>query len=83
MQKIKLLLALFLVCKISVAQELKANVTVVSNQVGNNVNQNVFRTLQAALNIFVNNRKWSVDNFLPNEKIARIQSSPRIAGKPT
>lgn len=69
MHKIKLLLALFLVCKISVAQELKANVTVVSNQVGNNVNQNVFRTLQTALNTFINTRKWTPDTYQPNERI--------------
>lgn len=69
MQKIKLLLGLFLVCKISAAQELKANVTVVSNQVGNNVNQNVFRTLQTALNTFINTRKWTPDTYQPNERI--------------
>jgi Domain of unknown function (DUF4835) len=51
------------------AQEIKANITVVSNQVGNNVNQNVFRTLQSALNNFINTRKWTSDNFLPNERI--------------
>ena len=56
-------------CKISAAQELKANVTVVSNQVGNNVSPNVFRTLQTALNTFINTRKWTSDNFAPNERI--------------
>ncbi len=69
MQKIKLLFVLALACKISVAQELKANITVVSSQVGNNVNQNVFRTLQTALNTFINTRKWTPDNFQPNERI--------------
>jgi Domain of unknown function (DUF4835) len=69
MRKINLLLVLAFVCKISAAQELKANVTVVSSQVGNNVNQNVFRTLQTALNTFINTRKWSTDNFAPNERI--------------
>lgn len=51
------------------AQELQGRITVVSNRVGNNVNQNVFRTLQTALNNFVNTRKWTSDNFLPNERI--------------
>lgn len=51
------------------AQELNAKVTVNSNQVGTNVNRNVFRTLQNALNTFLNNRKWTTDKFLPNEKI--------------
>lgn len=70
MQKIKFLLfTLLIVSRTSVAQELKGNVTVVSNQVGNNVNQNVFRTLQAALNNFVNTRKWTQDNYSPNERI--------------
>lgn len=69
MQKIKFLVILILVSRISFAQELKANITVVSNQVGNNVNQNVFRTLQTALNNFINNRKWTSDNFSPNERI--------------
>ncbi|HNU89168.1 MAG TPA: DUF4835 family protein [Ferruginibacter sp.] len=70
MQKIKFLLfTLLIVFQTSVAQELKGNVTVVSNQVGNNVNQNVFRTLQAALNNFVNTRKWTQDNYSPNERI--------------
>jgi hypothetical protein len=52
------------------AQELKATVTIVSNQVGNAVNPSVFKTLQTALNNFMNNRKWTTDVFLPNEKIA-------------
>ncbi|WP_462219353.1 type IX secretion system protein PorD [Ferruginibacter sp.] len=51
------------------AQELKATVTIVSSQVGNAVNPSVFKTLQTALNNFMNNRKWTTDVFLPNEKI--------------
>ena len=51
------------------AQELNARVSVMATRVGNNVNRNVFRTLQNALNTFLNNRKWSSDNFLTNEKI--------------
>lgn len=69
MQKINLLVILALAFKVSTAQELKANVTIASNQVGNNVNQNVFRTLQTALNTFLNTRKWTQDNFAPNERI--------------
>jgi hypothetical protein len=67
----KLFFLLLLICTTAVmqAQELKATITVVSNQVGNSVNQSVFRTLQTALNNFINNRKWTSDNFLPNEKI--------------
>jgi hypothetical protein len=51
------------------AQELKATVTVVSSKVGNSVNASVFRSLQTALNTFMNTRKWTGDNFLSNEKI--------------
>ena len=69
MLKINLLLVLAFMVKISAAQEIKANVTVVSNQVGNNVNQNVFRTLQTALNTFINTRKWTSDTYTPNERI--------------
>ncbi len=69
MRKISLLFIVAFLCKIAAAQELKANVTVVSNQVGNNVNQNVFRTLQTALSTFLNTRKWTSDNFAQNERI--------------
>ncbi len=69
MRRINLLLVLAFMAKISVAQELKANVTIVSNQVNSNVNPNVFRTLQTALNTFMNTRKWTQDNFAPNERI--------------
>ncbi len=51
------------------AQEIKANITIVSSRVGNTVNPSVFRTLQTALNNFINNRKWTSDNFQPNERI--------------
>lgn len=50
-------------------QELRARVSVISNRVGNSVNKKVFQTLQTALNDFINNRKWTTDNFKTNEKI--------------
>ncbi|MGN6196229.1 MAG: DUF4835 family protein [Ginsengibacter sp.] len=49
--------------------QLRARVSVVSNRVNNSVDQKTFQTLQTALNNFVNNTKWSSDNFDPNEKI--------------
>jgi len=65
-----ILLILFLCCvKISNAQELKARVTVVTTRVSNNVNRNVFQTLQTALNNFLNNRKWTAETYGANEKI--------------
>ena len=66
------LLLFFLLSFITVtgnAQELRARVSVLSNRVGNNVDKKTFQTLQTALNNFVNNRKWSTDNFGPKEKI--------------
>lgn len=50
-------------------QELRARVTVISNRVGNNVDKKTFQTLQTALNNFVNNRKWSGDQFAQKEKL--------------
>lgn len=51
------------------AQELQARVTVMAAKVSNQVNKNIFQTLQTALTGFVNNRKWTTDAFQPNEKI--------------
>jgi hypothetical protein len=67
----KFILSAWLVCTsfFSQAQEIKATINIVSNQVGTSVSPTVFRTLQTALNNFINNRKWTTDNFLPNEKI--------------
>lgn len=65
----------FLICFFSFsagsvkAQELRARVSVLSNRVGGNVDKNTFKTLETALNNFVNSRKWSNDNFSVNEKI--------------
>jgi len=61
----------FLLCFCALAgnAQLRARVTVLSNRVGNNVDKKTFQTLQTALNDFVNNRKWSSDNFNTNEKI--------------
>ena len=62
----------FLACLITAlvnGQELRARVSVLSNRVGNNVDKKAFQTLQTALNNFVNNRKWTSDNFAQSEKI--------------
>ena len=50
-------------------QELQAKVTVLSQQIGNTVNKNVFTTLQTQLTNLLNNRKWTKDVFQPQEKI--------------
>lgn len=51
------------------SQELRARVSVLANRVENTIDKKVFITLQTALNNFINNRKWTTDNFGPDEKI--------------
>lgn len=51
------------------AQELQAKVVVMASQASSKVDRKVFLTLQNSLNNFINNRKWSKDNYQPNEKI--------------
>ncbi len=51
------------------SQELKANVTVLANQIKANVDKTIFRTLQTALYDFLNGRKWTNETFSANEKI--------------
>ncbi len=53
----------------SAAQELRARVSIISNRVETNVDKKTFQTLQTALNDFINNRKWTTDNFQPAERI--------------
>ena len=69
MRKIILVTIFLVTVAYAPAQELKATVTVSASRVANNVNRNAFVTLQTALNNFLNNRKWTSDNFLVNEKI--------------
>ncbi len=69
MHKILFFLFLFFLKDTLHAQELRARVSVLSNRVANNVDQKTFQTLQTALNDFVNNRKWTNDNFSTEEKI--------------
>lgn len=68
---LKFFIAIILICCLHTAdaQELNARVTVVANRVNNTVNRNTFTTLQAALNSFLNTRRWTSDVFDPSEKI--------------
>ena len=50
-------------------QELRARVTVASNRVSSNVDKKAFKTLETALNNFVNNQKWTNDSYGVSEKI--------------
>ena len=51
------------------AQELKAGITVLANRISSQIDHRIFTTLQASLSDFLNNRKWTNENFQPNEKI--------------
>jgi Domain of unknown function (DUF4835) len=69
MRKIQILFFFQLAFHFCDAQELRARVNVISNRVGANVDKKVFQTFQTALNNFINNRKWTTDNFTTQEKI--------------
>lgn len=69
MKKILVLLACITAIETLQAQELQARLTIVSNQLSNEVDRKVFSTLQTALLNFVNSRKWSGDNYQAYEKI--------------
>jgi hypothetical protein len=60
---------ILMTCLPVAAQELQARVSVNGSQVGSNVDRKVFQSLQAALQNFLNNRKWTDDNYQQNEKI--------------
>jgi Domain of unknown function (DUF4835) len=51
------------------AQELQAGISILSNRISSQIDHKIFQTLQGALYDFLNNRKWSNENFQPNEKI--------------
>jgi hypothetical protein len=42
---------------------------VLSDKISSQIDKKVFQTLQSALNNFINNRKWTSDNYLTGEKI--------------
>ena len=64
------ILSLFLVLIFSCSQAQELNCTVTVNvQKLPNANQSVFKTLETALNEFVNRTQWTSQNFKQNEKI--------------
>lgn len=50
------------------AQDLNARVTVLAPKIAT-TNKRIFQSLENAMKEFLNGRKWSVDQILPNEKI--------------
>lgn len=51
------------------SQELKARLTVNASQISSTTDKKIFQNLQSALNTFLNNRKWTEDQFQATEKI--------------
>jgi hypothetical protein len=51
------------------SQELQARISVVASKISTQVDKKTFQTLQSALNNFINNRKWTSDNFQTAERI--------------
>ena len=56
-------------CSICKAQELQARITVTATNISSQTDRKIFQTLQAALNSFLNTRKWAKETFDVNEKI--------------
>lgn len=64
-----LLIACISCMQLARTQEIQARLTVITSKISTQVNKNIFQTLQTALINFLNNRKWTPDNYQPNEKI--------------
>jgi hypothetical protein len=61
---------LIIMASVSVkSQELQARLTVNASQISSTTDRKIFQNLQAALNTFLNNRKWTDDQFQTTEKI--------------
>jgi hypothetical protein len=72
MNAIKFWLSLMLVIAVAkplAAQEINAKVTVLSNRISTQIDKRIFNTLQNQLTNLANNRKWTEQNFKPNERI--------------
>lgn len=50
-------------------QDIQARLTVSAARISSQVDKKIFQTLQTGLTNFLNNRKWTPDNFQVNEKI--------------
>lgn len=67
---IKVIAALVIMCFVNrtMAQELNCNVEIMHDRV-QNTDPKVFQSLKRALTEFLNTRKWTSDNYKPNERI--------------
>lgn len=69
MKRLLTLCLLVMLCRAGHAQELQARLSVVATQISSNVDRKVFQTLQTSLINFLNNRKWTSDTYLTQERI--------------
>lgn len=69
MKRLVSLMLLVLLCRVGHAQELQARLSVVATQISSNVDRKVFQTLQTSLINFLNNRKWTTETYLTQERI--------------
>ncbi|MGZ5190841.1 MAG: type IX secretion component PorD family protein, partial [Flavisolibacter sp.] len=69
MKKLIVFVFALLLLHVAKAQEIQARFSIMSGKVGTVVDKKVFQTLQTALTNFINNRKWTPDNYQPQEKI--------------
>jgi hypothetical protein len=68
MRGIGLYVLLVCFCGSVTAQDLNARIQVVSPKI-QSTNKRIFQTLETAMKDFLNGRKWSADNILPQERI--------------
>lgn len=68
MKWILLLISSVIISTSTFSQELSCKVTVMHQRI-QNVDKKIFQSLETALNNFLNNRKWTSDVFMPEEKI--------------
>ncbi|BAU56082.1 type IX secretion system protein PorD [Mucilaginibacter gotjawali] len=68
MKVLSIYIFLFLLCGMASAQDLNATVQVLSPKV-QSTNKRILQTLETAMKDFLNGRKWSQDNILPQERI--------------
>ncbi len=68
MKALSVYILLFCLCSTASAQDLNARVQVVSPRI-QSTNKHAFQTLETAMKDFLNGRKWSADEILPQERI--------------
>jgi hypothetical protein len=64
-----LVFVLFSGATVSGAQELQARFSVIASKVSSTVDRKIFNTLQTAVTNFLNNRRWTGDQYQASEKI--------------